>query len=260
MLPIFTSVEEITQIKNADHNINLFKDQDQKSPTRLRMIHFGNTQSLCLNNKSALINELVDTALTHRPTIDFTCILHINPLPDDDIEQELAEMSKNHTTALTQVSEELKNEFLIESGQTRKPLNDQRDRISNAKQEARNTNLEIERLQKAKKSGYFEVNVTIISEPAAVESIARKIRKDAPEDEAFAKLSIDRVPPQLLTETIRRHPVLSSDKLTGEEILSLIQLPRSLSKRQTKLGTAEETKPTVTQLPIGMMPNRPTRS
>jgi hypothetical protein len=253
MVPTFANFEEIKQIKNADYNINLFKNRDQNKPTRLRIIHLGNIRSLCLNSKSGLFNELTDIALAHRPIMDFTCILHINLLPETSTDQELMKMSKNHATALTQVSEELKNEFLVESGQARKSLKDHRSGISNARQEARNTDLEIERLQRAKESGYFQVNVTIISEPATVESIATKIRKKAPEDRCLAEMSINRVSPQLLVETIRRCPLLSSDKLTGEEIVSLVQLPKSLSQRQTDLIAAEETKAALTQLPIDIV-------
>jgi hypothetical protein len=255
MFPIFTDVEEITEIKNTDYDINLFKSRDPKKPTRLRMIHLSNTRLLCLNSKYGLIGELAKIALTQRPAMDFACILHIRPLPEDRTDRELAEMSKNHSTALARVTEELKNEFMIESGQTRKPRNYQRDRISNAQQEARKTSLEIERLQNAKKSGYFEVNLTIISEPATVESIARKIKVDALGDVASAELSIDRVPPQLIVETLRRHPLLSSDKLTGEEIVSLVRFSRGLSQNQTKPAATEENGSALTRLPIGIVPN-----
>jgi hypothetical protein len=255
MMPIFTNAEELIEIRNADYNINLFKNPNQEKPTRLRMIHLCNTKSLCLNSKSGLFDELSDITLTRRPTMDFTCILHINPLPEASTDQELMEMSRNHASALTQISEELKNEFLVESGQSRKLLSNQRDRISNAKQEAISTNHEIERLQKAKKFGYFEVNVTIISEPATVESIARKIRKEAPEAGAFNELSFDRVPPRLLTEMIRRSTLLSSERLNGEEIISLVQLPRSLSERLTGFIDAEEKRPPVIQLPVNPLPN-----
>jgi hypothetical protein len=156
-----------------------------------------------------------------------------------------------------QVSEELQNGFLDEKKRKRVLVNN-RGAVLNARQEVQNADIRLERLRNAKESGYFEANITIISEPATAESIARRIKFEAPKDETYAELSINRVPPQLLTRTIRRYPLLSSDRLTGEEVASLVQLPTDLSDRRIKNVVPEPTKLRIAQLPVDI-PLSPTK-
>jgi hypothetical protein len=253
-LPIFTSTEEVTQIKNADYTIELFRSKNSEKPVRLRMINLRDIRSLCLKDKFGLIDELIEIALTHRPILDFTAILNIKPLQESNIEQELMEVSWKDVASLAQFSEELRKEFQTEHKKAKK-YSYAEDRLSLIQQEGQNAHLNAVRLMKAKKSGYFQVNVTLISEPATIESIARKIRCRTSHDSADAKPSIDRIPPPLLTKTIRRYPLLTSEKLTGDELISLVQLPRSLAEFQRDLSVERTAKLADVQQLIHTTPN-----
>ena len=259
MLPIFTNTEEVTQIKNADYTTELFRSQNPEKPVRLRMINLCDIRSLCLKDKSGLIDELTEIALTNRPILDFTAILNIKPLQESSLEQELMEVSRKDAASLAQFSEELRKEFQTEHKKSKK-YNNGEDRLSSIQQEGQDARLNAMRLMKAKKSGYFQVNVTLISEPATIESIARKIGCKTSDDSANAKPSINRIPPPLLRKTIRRYPLLTSEKLTGDELIYLVQLPRSLAELQRNLSAEQPAKLADAKQLIHRTPNPTSRS
>jgi hypothetical protein len=172
--------------------------------------------------------------------LDFTAILNIKPLQESNIEQELIEVSRKDAASLAQFSEELRKEFQTEHKAKKYSYGE--DRLSSIQQEGQNARLNAMRLMKAKKSGYFQVSVTLISEPATVESIARKIGCKTTDEGADDKPSVDRIPPLLMTKTIRRYPLLASEKLTGDELISLVQLPRGLTEFKRKLSAEQPAK------------------
>jgi hypothetical protein len=255
MLPVTTNVENVLRVENDDYNVRIIRNSDSERPARLRLVHLTNVQSLCLKTKARLLDELAHLARTHKPTWDFTCILHIKPLSDGNLDEEFMEISKKQAVAIMQVSEELKYELLSGKRKNRKYLNNHGDAIPNPRQEAQNTNINLERLRIAKRSGYFEVSITIISEPATAESVARRIKYEAHGDDGLAELSIDRLPPWLLKWAIRRHHLRPTDKVTGEELTFLAHLPENLFEDQTKSDEAEPTKLPTGQIHIDIAPS-----
>ncbi len=254
MLPLVTHFEDIQQIESDGYNAKLHKKADSERPTKLRLIHLENLQSLTLKREISPFDMFLDVALTHRPRLDFACILHAKPLPADALDRESTETSEAHRHAVMQISEGLSNRFLDAAKENEKSAEKREERILDARQKAQETSLNFKRLKAAEKSGYFEVSLTVIAEPATVENIAKSIKVRALQFNSAAELSIDRVPPQVLVGTIRRDLLRPSGKLTGEELASFVQLPRNFLGHQVKIVAEASTKPTTTPLPAEITP------
>jgi hypothetical protein len=256
MLPLDTDVENIQQIESDGYNAKLRRKADSERPTKLRLIHLNNLQSLALKREISPFDMFLDVALNHRPHLDFACILHAKPLPADALNRESMETSEAHRHALMQISEGLRNRFLDAEKENEKSTEKRGERIMDARQKAQETDLNFKRLKEAEKSGYFEVSLTVVAEPAAAEIIAKLIKVNASQANSSMELSIDRMPPQALVGTVRRDLVLSSGKLTGEELASFTQLPRIFLGHQVKIVAETSTKPPTTPLPPEITPHK----
>jgi hypothetical protein len=165
------------------------------------------------------------------------------------------ETSEAHRHALMEISEGLRNRFLDAEKKNEKSVEMRGERVLNARRKAQETSLNFKRLKEAEKSGYFEVSLTVVAEPAAAENIANSIRVRVPQYNSSAELSIHRVPPQILVGTIRRDLLLPSGKLTGEELASFVQLPKDFLGHEVKNVAETSTKPPTPPLPAEITPH-----
>jgi hypothetical protein len=255
MLPLMTDFEDIQQIESDGYNAKLYRKADFERPIKLRLIHLENLQSLALKREISPFDIFLDVALTHRPRLDFACILHAKPLSADALDRESMETSEAHRHALMEISEGLRNRFLDAEKKNEKSVEMRGERVLNARRKAQETSLNFKRLKEAEKSGYFEVSLTVVAEPAAAENIANSIRVRVPQYNSSAELSIHRVPPQILVGTIRRDLLLPSGKLTGEELASFVQLPKDFLGHEVKNVAETSTKPPTPPLPAEITPH-----
>jgi hypothetical protein len=255
MLPLVMDFEDIQQIESDGYNAKLHKKADFERPTKLRLIHLENLQSLALKREISPFDIFLDVALTHRPRLDFACILHAKPLPADALDRESMQTSEAHRHALMEISEELRNRFLDAEKENEKSVEKRGERVLNARRKAQETSLNFKRLKEAEKSGYFEVSLTVVAEPATAENIANSIKVRVPQNNSSAELSIHRVPPQVLVGTIRRDLLLPSGKLTGEELASFVLLPKDFLGHEVKNVAEASTKPPTTTLPAEITPH-----
>jgi hypothetical protein len=256
MMPLVTDFDDIQQIESDGYNAELYRKADSERPAKLRLIHLSNLQSLALKREISLFDIFLDVALTHRPRLDFVCILHAKPLPVEALDRDSMETSEAHTHALMQISEGLRDRFLDAEKEDEKSAEKRGERILDARQKAQETSLNFKRLKEADKSGYFQVSLTVVAEPATAESIAKSVKVRASQATSSAELSIDRVPPRALVGTIRRDLVLPSGKLTGEELASFIQLPRDFLGQRVKIVAEASMKPPTIPLTAEITPQK----
>lgn len=222
MMPLSTTLDDLKRIENDDYNVKVFGRNSSERPTRLRSIHLSGLPSVNQGKGFSLVDEFVRAALAHRPSQNSAYILHIRPLSDHIINRELAKTANVYQQAVTQFIEGIRNGLLNGKARNKKLLFNRGNITLDPRSILEAARTRFQRLKEAEESGYFEVSLTIIGEPATAESIARALRNKLTQSNPKAALILVRSPPALIRGVVRRDLILPLGRINGNEVQFLI--------------------------------------
>nr|MDO8099386.1 hypothetical protein [Candidatus Njordarchaeota archaeon] len=254
-MPLSATLEDLKRIENDNYNVKVFTCNDSERPIRLRSIHLSGLPLVNEGNDFSIVDEFAQTALARRSSQNVAYVLHIKALSDHIIDQELARTSNVYQRAMTAFVEEIGNGLFSGKAGNKMRLFKRGNTTLDPRRILEEAKTKFRRLKEAEESGYFEVSLTIIGEPASAESIARMIKNKLTQAKPDAALSIIRSYPASIQGVIRRDLTLPLGRLNGQEVELLITPPNKSSEPVADSGGRPSAS---TSTPI--FPERPTAS
>jgi hypothetical protein len=222
MMPLSTTFDDLEQIQNDEYNARISNHSNSEKPIKLRSIHLVGLSTIAHGNDFSLADEFARVVLSHRPTRNIAYILHIRPLSARDIEQELAKTGNAYKEAMAHFVEGIRNGLLNGKSRSITRLFDRENNASDPRIIIEEAKTKFRYLKAAQESGYFEVGLTIVGEPASVESIARALKKKLLNNDPCARLYLVRSLPAVIRGVVRRDLTLPLGRFSGDELCLLM--------------------------------------
>jgi hypothetical protein len=237
-MPLSTAFEDLRRIENDDYNAKVFGYNDSEKPTKLRPIYVSGLSLVSQGQDINVVDEVAQAAFAQRTQKDFACILHIKPLSNHTIDQELVKAGRAYEHAMTRFIEVMRNGFFDGKVRNKAPLFNRGKIPLDPRNIIEESKSRLQRLKEAEEAGYFEVSLAIIGEPAVAEVIARLLKNKLSQKNPSAALFLVHAPPTVIEGVVRRDLVLPLGRLNGDEVRSLLSPTKG--SRETTIDISED--------------------